>query len=227
VGGNEFTWDRFLPGRGPDPLVASNCANVGEGLGIVRSKCAARSGRFWVADLMFLSLRDPMTRPRFTLAQLMAIVLYLAFGFAALRNSDEFWASATHTCAIVLIAGALVGALVRKGRARTAWVGCTVFGWTQLLIVHLPESEVGGLGFGPIRKPLLLFEWATAGLQPYIKPVPPRIGGPGSADYLMSYEQVSQSLEIILFALIGAVLGRVLAVNDEPPNPGLSSPRTG
>jgi hypothetical protein len=154
-----------------------------------------------------------MSRLRFTLAQLMGIVLYLGFGFAALRNADEFWASATYTLATILIAVALVGAFARSGRARTPWVGFAVFGWTYLLIVHLPDWSIGGLGFGPIQKPLLLIEWGTARLQPYIKPLPQGAGG-----NLMTYEQVSQSLGIILFGLAGAVLGRLLAAKDERRN---------
>ena len=159
-----------------------------------------------------------MTRLRISLAQSMAIVLYLGFGFAALRNASEFWASATYTLAIVLIAAALVGAFARSGRARTPWVGFAVFGWTYLLIVHLPEWGFGGLGFGPIRKPHLLIELGTARLQPFIKPSDP--GGLGGYRInLMHYEQVSQSLGIILFGLVGAVLGRLLAWKGERPNP--------
>ena len=159
-----------------------------------------------------------MTRLRFTLARLMGIVLYLGFGFAALRNADAFWASATYTLAIILIAVAFVGAFTRSGWARTPWVGFAVFGWTYLLIVHLPDWSIGGLGFGPIYKPLLLIEWGTAQLQPYIKPLPQGMGGGAVSDFLMPYEQVSQSLGIILFGLVGAVLGRLLAANDERTN---------
>ena len=36
-----------------------------------------------------------MFRPRITIAGLMAIVLYVAFGFAALSNAIHFWADAT------------------------------------------------------------------------------------------------------------------------------------
>jgi hypothetical protein len=107
-----------------------------------------------------------MTRLRFTLAQLMAIVLYLGFGFAALRNADEFWESAAATLAIILIAAALVGASARGGRARTPWIGFAVFGWAYLITAHLP----------PLRKPHLLIEWGIARLQPYIKPLPPGTG---------------------------------------------------
>ena len=152
-----------------------------------------------------------MTRLRFTLAQLMALVLYLGFGFAALRNADEFWASTASTLAIILVAAALVGASARSGRARTPWVGFAVFGWAYLLTAHLPPRDVGG--FGPVWKPHLLVGWGAARLQPYIKPLPPGIGG----DF--AHEQVSESLGIILFGLVGVVLGRLLALEGERPNP--------
>jgi hypothetical protein len=146
----------------------------------------------------------------------MAIVLYLGFGFAALRNANEFWANAAYTLAVSLNALALVGALVRRGKSRAPWVGFAVFGWTCLLINHLPGWTIGGLGFGPIWRPVLLFEWATARLQPYVKPVPPGMGGGAAGDFLMAYEQVSFSLGIILFGLVGAVAGPLMAVRDEP-----------
>jgi hypothetical protein len=120
--------------------------------------------------------------------------------------------------AIILIVAALVGALVRRGTARAAWVGFAVSGWTMLLIGHLPAWETGGLGFGPIPRPPLLFEWCTALLQPYIKPLPPGAVGAEAANLLTPYEQISQSLTIILFALAGAVFGRILAAKNERPN---------
>ena len=40
-----------------------------------------------------------MTRLRFTLAQLIAFVLFIGFGFAALRNADGLWASAAFSSA--------------------------------------------------------------------------------------------------------------------------------
>ena len=160
-----------------------------------------------------------MTRLRFTLAQTMTIVLYLGFGFAALRNADEFWASAAYTLAIILVAAALIGAFARSGRARTPWIGFAVFGWTYLLIVHLPEWGIGDLRFGTVPNPPLLVEWGTVHLQPYIRPLPPGMGGPAAGNFLRPYEQVSQSLGIILFGLMGVAMGRLLAVKDERPNP--------
>jgi hypothetical protein len=52
-----------------------------------------------------------MTRPRYSLAQLMAILVYLGFGFAALRNADEFWATATYSIAVLTIAAANILAI--------------------------------------------------------------------------------------------------------------------
>ena len=156
-----------------------------------------------------------MNRLRFSLAQLMAIVLYLGFGFAALRNADEFWACAANTLAIISIAAALVCASARSGRARTPWVGFAVFGWTYLLTVHLDWRIFGPLRFAAIPKPPLLIEWGSLRLQPYIKPLPPGMGFVAAGTFLRPYEQVSQSLGIILFGLVGAGLGRLLAAKEE------------
>ena len=161
-----------------------------------------------------------MTRLRFSIAQLMVCVLVAGFGFAALRNADPFWANASYTLAVVLIATALVGALVRKGRARAAWTGFAVFGWCELLVVHLPDWGSGGFGFGPIYKPILLIESGIASLQPYIKPFPPGVtGGSAAGDFLQPYEQVSFSLGIILFGLVGAIIGHFLAAKDDRRDP--------
>jgi hypothetical protein len=161
-----------------------------------------------------------MSRLRFTIAQMMAVVLLVGFGFAALHNANGVWASATYTLAIVMIAAALVGAFVRRGRARAPWTGFAVFGWSYLLVVHLPSWETGGFGFGPIYKPVLLIQSGIASLQPYIRPFPPGVpGGASGGSFLIPYEQVSFSMGIILFGLVGAILGRVIATKDERPNP--------
>jgi hypothetical protein len=132
-----------------------------------------------------------MTRLRFTLAQVMALVLCLGFGFAALRNADAFWASVTYNLAVVMVATALVGALVRNGRARAAWAGFAVFGAIYFVAPGL-EWRIGGFGFGPIPRPILLIEWGLTELQPYIRPLPPGISGGGPAgNFLISYENLS------------------------------------
>jgi hypothetical protein len=139
----------------------------------------------------------------------MALILFLGFGFAALRNADEFWASATYTLAIISILVALLGAFARKGKARMTWAGTAVFGWVYFLIHLLPDRRIGGLGTGPIPWPSLLSEWGAAQLVPHVSP----------GTNWLEYDQVSHSLGIIVFGLVGAVLGRLLAVKDDRANP--------
>ena len=57
-----------------------------------------------------------MTRPRLTIAQLMTLILFVGFGFAALRNANQFWASATYTLAIISILVALLCAFALQGQ---------------------------------------------------------------------------------------------------------------
>jgi hypothetical protein len=129
-----------------------------------------------------------MTRPRLTIAQLMILILFVGFGFAALRNANELWASATQTLAISSILAALLFAFARTGKARMTWAGFAVFGWGYFLIDLLPDRSFGSLGGGPIPWPSLMIELGTALLQPYIHPL-----APGTHDWVQD-EQVSHSL---------------------------------
>jgi hypothetical protein len=159
-----------------------------------------------------------MNRLRFTIAGLMAIVLFVAIGFAALRNADELWASATYTLAIAMISLAFVGAFVRKGKARAIWSGFAVFGLAYLLIGLSPQLKVVvPLYFtytaGQRPTPVPLIQLGLHRLQPYVNPIP--AGAVGS----IPYDQVSHSLGIVLFGFIGAVMGRLLAVTDDCSDP--------
>jgi hypothetical protein len=151
-----------------------------------------------------------MTRPRITIATLMALVLTIGFGFAALRNANDFWASATFNVAIIMILGASLAALARKGAARMTWAGFAAFGWAYLLLSVLPPRAVGFFGFGPIRWPDLLINSAMSYLYPYLEP---------RSGFGEVHDQVTHSLQLILFGLVGAVVGRLVAVKDDRPSP--------
>ena len=168
-------------------------------------------GRQDDASLTFLVLRtssEPVTRLRFTLAQLMAIVLFIAFGFAALRNADSFWARATYTLVLLMISAASLGALARKGRARMPWAGFAVFGWTRLLVGALPHFRDQVFDFGPIPSPGSLAESGYEYLTQYLGQ------SLGQVD-----AQIFCSLEIILYGLVGAIMGRLLAAKEERSSP--------
>jgi hypothetical protein len=150
-----------------------------------------------------------MARPRITIAGLMTIVLYVAFGVAALRNADHFWADATYTIAVFSVSTALLGAIFRKRAARVPWIGYAVFGWTYILLDFLPSWTPSGFGFERVVRPNLIIMWGIGRLKPYIS---------ASAN-LLTYDQVSYSLGMILFGLIGAGVARLFASTDNQPNP--------
>ena len=146
-----------------------------------------------------------MTRLRFTLAQLMAIVLYFGFSFAALRNADAFWASATFSLAIIMVSVAFLGAYARKEEAPMSWAGFATAGGACLVIWLSTSQTVGSLN-GPPEPLLYKF-------QPYIHPM-----APGAKSALIAYTQICHSLDVILLGLVGAVLGHLVAVKDDRPN---------
>jgi hypothetical protein len=65
-------------------------------------------------------------------------------------------------------------------------------------------------GFGPIDKPVLLIEWGITRLHPYVDST--------AGVNMHPYERISYSLGIILFGLVGVVLGRFVALNDDRPS---------
>jgi hypothetical protein len=153
-----------------------------------------------------------MTWSRFTIAQLMTLILLVGFGFAALRNAYQLWASATHTIAIISILAALLFAFANKGKARMTSAGFAIFGSAYFLISLFPARLGGSLVSVRIPSPSLMIEWGTEYLQPYIHPSPPL------TPEWFHYEQVSHSLGIILFGLIGAIIGRLVVPRDDRPN---------
>jgi hypothetical protein len=152
-----------------------------------------------------------MSRIRFSIASLLAVVLVLALAFAALRNPNRFWASATFTLAILAVSVAVVVAVARKGQARLTWLGFAVFGWASLLIWLSTSETIDHSMNGP---PVPVMTWGLRSLELHINQKVP-IGRANSMDYL----QVCHSLEVILVGFVGAILGRFVAVEDDRPDP--------
>jgi hypothetical protein len=147
-----------------------------------------------------------MARLQVTLAQLMALVLFLGLGFAALRNANGLWASLSYTVAIVMISAAPLGAAARRGIGRLRWAGFAIFGWIYVLIAQLPYMEAQ-VDRDRLQKPLLPIEWAIDASLPFIHP---------SATFAThEYQQIAHSLGIIVFGLLGAITSRVIVPKDE------------
>jgi hypothetical protein len=141
---------------------------------------------------------------RFSIAQLMAVVLYLGFAFAALRSANPFWASATFSLAIVLFSVASVAAFARTDRGRASWAGFAIAGWARLVIWLFSSLTVGSLNGPP--QPLL------SHLQPFINP-----SASGGWAYI-AYTQTCNSLDAILLGLAGAAIGYFVAGKDDRIN---------
>jgi hypothetical protein len=144
-----------------------------------------------------------MRRFRVTIARLMTFIFLLGFGFAALRNANPFWASASFSLAVIAVSVAVVGALARRGEARTSWAGFAIASGACLVIRISTHGTVGSLN-GPPR-PLLY------ALQQYVNPMA------SSGRELIAYAQTCLSLEVVLLGLAGAVLGHLVAVKDDRP----------
>jgi hypothetical protein len=69
-----------------------------------------------------------MARLRFSLARLMAIVLLIGVGLAALHSASVLWASVVFTLTVAVLSTAVLGAMARRGRARMTWAGFALFG---------------------------------------------------------------------------------------------------
>jgi hypothetical protein len=68
-------------------------------------------------------------------------------------------------------------------------------------------------GFGRARfpRPQLLIEWALDGLLPLLRP-------PGTS-VTVAHHEIAHSLGIILFGLVGAAAGRLIAGEDKRTRP--------
>jgi hypothetical protein len=82
-----------------------------------------------------------MTRIRFTIAGLLILVLYVAVGFAALRESNDLWDSGVLTVTLGALLISILLAVHRAESGRAFWIGFALFGWTYVVLSLLPSIE--------------------------------------------------------------------------------------
>src|SRR5689334_4387934 len=80
-------------------------------------------------------------RPRFSVAALMAFVLFVAVALASLREPRPVWAAAMFSTAVAACGVALLGTVVRRGARRAAWAGSFVFGAGYLTLCFGPGLD--------------------------------------------------------------------------------------
>jgi hypothetical protein len=103
---------------------------------------------------------------RFTVRNLMALILGLAFAFAALRNANDYWAGAMLLGTPLLIATAAVSAAYHTGRRRAGRLGFAVFaavyftltsvGYSHQHLAKLPTSWLLTYVYNHVKLPHLM-----------------------------------------------------------------------
>jgi hypothetical protein len=180
-------------------------------------------------------------RLRFSIASLLAAIIFCGVGLAALHSASALWASTLFTIVVALLSSAILGTMASRGPHRLTWAGLAVFGWIYLAIAFGPWP------FNPDGPPPLLTiplldaiqdALVSDGKTPYMTEdrrspgdrvmglrgkvgrmtgnlMPPPPPGGYKQVSLVSYRQVGHTLGAALFGLVGALLGRFFAARDE------------
>ena len=82
-----------------------------------------------------------MRRFRFTIASLLVVVLFVAVGFAALRESNDLWESGVFTLTLAALLISILLAVHRTESRRAFWIGFALFGWIYLGLSLVPSIE--------------------------------------------------------------------------------------
>jgi hypothetical protein len=85
-----------------------------------------------------------MRRIRFNIASLLVVVLFLAVGTAALRESNEVWDSGVFTLTLAVLLTSILLAIHRREARRAFWMGFALFGggYLALSLVLSIESRL-------------------------------------------------------------------------------------
>ena len=82
-----------------------------------------------------------MRRFRFHLGTLVILILLLAVGFAALRESNEIWGSSILSITLGLLLISILLAIHRTDKRRVFWLGFALFGSAYLALTLIPSIE--------------------------------------------------------------------------------------
>jgi hypothetical protein len=79
-----------------------------------------------------------MRLPRFSIANLLAVIGILGVALAALRNPSHMWANVTFSVAFATLIVAIVNAVYGRGEGRAYWLGFTLCGGAYFAVCWLP-----------------------------------------------------------------------------------------
>lgn len=82
-----------------------------------------------------------MRKPRFNIASLLLVVLVVAVGVAALRDSNEIWDNVLFTLTVGVLLISVLLTIHCTGKRRAFWMGFAVFGAVYLGLSLVPSIE--------------------------------------------------------------------------------------
>jgi hypothetical protein len=71
---------------------------------------------------------------RFNVVSILGAIVFVGFGFAALRQADDLWNSSLFSLTIGLLLAAVLLAIYRTEARRAFWIGFALFGWGYLSV---------------------------------------------------------------------------------------------
>jgi hypothetical protein len=109
-----------------------------------------------------------MRRFRFSIASLLALVVFVAIGLAALQAASDAWDGGVFALALLTLLTSTLLAVHRRGRDRAFWIGFTLFGSAYLVASLVPNIEprlpsTKGLAYldSKISKRVVSYTWRT------------------------------------------------------------------
>ena len=81
---------------------------------------------------------------RFNIVSILGAIVFVGFGFAALRQADDLWNSSLFSLTIGLLLAAVLLAIYRTEARRAFWIGFALFGWgySSVSVIPLTESRL-------------------------------------------------------------------------------------
>lgn len=135
----------------------------------------------------------------------MLVVASVGLGVAGLSRPSRLWGAVLFSSATAILLGAVLAAVLGKGRRRAFWAGFAVFGWGYLALQYGPwfETQVG-----PYTLPTALLDV----LYPVVAPTPPTgVTTTTTVSFIQSQPGGSTAQ--------GTVTGSIFAMPTIPPGP--------
>jgi hypothetical protein len=157
-----------------------------------------------------------MRPPRFTLATLMGLIVFVGVAIAALRDANQVWAGLTFTATLGILTTAVLGAAFGFGGRRAFLAGAAFFGFGYLVLATDPATGEFLLTTRLIdRLYTLMYPPASYFVDGasviYLGPIPPR------PEHFL---RIGHCLIALLLACAGGTIARRFHVSNGGPDHG-------